>query len=111
MRGHRLSLLILLVVAISLFSVPVAAQNSGANPEIVNSTECVTYPETGPIDLQYCVQRHFQDIYIGGELAVVHELVITRYTVINGQLVNCTSIEQITIANGEIRHEGGRNTC
>jgi len=111
MRGHRLSLLVLLVLAISLFSVPVAAQDSGANPVIVNEKECVTYPETGPIDLQYCVRRTFQDIYINGELAIIHELLITRYSVINGQSVNCTSIEQITIANGEIRHEGGQNTC
>jgi hypothetical protein len=109
----RLAALALVSVA-ALFAglaAPAAAQGNGAQPEVVHGTECVTYPETGAPDLQYCVTRHFEYVFKGDEPLLVHEYITWHYTLINGQPVDCVQAEHIVIANGAIRHEKGRFTC
>jgi hypothetical protein len=111
MRAPRLALGVLLALIVALTAAPTVAQDASADPEVVTGEECVTYPETGPIDLQYCVKRHFTYVSRDGELLVTHEYIVTTYTVLNGQPVSCVQAEHIVIANGAIRHEKGRFTC
>ena len=94
-------------------AVPPAVRADGAEPTTVHGEECVAYdnPTTGAPDLRYCVRRQFEYVFKDGEPLLVHEHIITRYTVINGQPVDCVAAEHIVIANGEIRHEKGRFTC
>lgn len=111
MRVPRLAVGVLLAVLVALTVTPAGAQEICADPEIVTGSECVTYPETGPIDLQYCVKRHFAYVSKDGEPLVTHDYIVTTFTVLNGQAVNCVQAERIVIANGAIRHEKGRFTC
>jgi hypothetical protein len=110
MRATKLPLVVLLA-ALALPAAPAAAQEGGAQPEIVHGEECVTYPETGPPDLQYCVERRFEYVFKGDEPLLIHEYITTTFTVLNGQAVDCTVSEHIVIANDQIRHEKGRFTC
>jgi hypothetical protein len=111
MRAIRLSVILLIALPLLLGHASAFAQGNGATVETVNGLECVTYPETGPIDLQYCVRRNFSYVSMDGEGLVTHERLTTTFTIINGQPVNCVQVEMIVIANDEIRYEKGRTTC
>jgi hypothetical protein len=100
-----------LFTVLALAATPATAQEGRAQAEIVESKECVTYPETGTPDLQYCVMRHFEYVSKDGEPLVINEFISYTYTIINGEPVNCTQAEHIVIANGAIRREQGRFTC
>jgi hypothetical protein len=110
MRGVMCGL-VMVVMLLALAVGPAGAQDSGASAETVHGEECVTYPETGPVDLQYCVRRNFSYVSRDGEPIVIHEHITYTFTIINGQPVDCVSAEQIVIANDAIRFEKGRFTC
>ena len=111
MRTVRLFAILLVALPLFLSHAQAFAQGNGADVETVNGEECVTYPESGPIDLQYCVRRNFSYVSRAGEPQVTHERLTTSFSIINGQPVDCVTIEMIVIANDEIRYEKGRTTC